>query len=69
LCRFRGVLQEFDQATSYNPPSIPLAKSRLKDALNHIRDAKRICDEDELRKALDNLEEQVQKNLNILNTM
>ncbi len=69
LCRFRGVLQEFNQATQYNPPSIPLAKSRLKDALNHIRDARRICKEDDLRNTLDNLEDAVQKNLNILNTM
>jgi Flp pilus assembly protein TadD len=69
VCRFRGVLQEFEQATAYNRPSTPDAINRLQKALDHVRDAKRICDDDDLSKTLDNLEDAIRKNLNILKTM
>jgi hypothetical protein len=69
LCRFRGVIREFNEATAYNRPSIPQAIKRLEQALDHIRVAKRTADEDDLKSTLDNLETSVRENLNVLKTM
>lgn len=69
LCRFRGSIKEFNTTTSPSQSDIRRAQNRLDEALKHIRDAKKTATEDDLNKVLDNLEDQVRKNLNVLKTM
>lgn len=69
LCRFRGVIEAFEQSTPYSRPSTSRSIRRLEDALSHVRHAKRICKSSNLENPIKDLEKAIRDNLNILKTM